>query len=345
MRHLLLAAVSVVAACNPVSQGDVFATLPAEVVTVTDAGTPCTPAQDRANWPTRVVFVVQNSGAMCIVDPPGSQESAGFCEQVASSLPGTQTTPGRISAIQRFFSDNKTRTNLSAAIVSYGTNPSVIPFTPVTQGVPSGVSTLQSTLGKGSNLQGALEATKALIEQDVQSTAASIRARSRYVVVVLSTGVPFPRCSSNDALSMYASAANPALPWADSLGAGTYCNGVMPTDPDFITGFTAGGDLNQNAQLFGLVDGMLALDAQYGLGDVRVFTRLMMNDANLAACGPLCQDLFGPNTSFADTRSMGTWLLTQLATRGQGTFVDPGTPSMLSFADIDTSEFTTFCGP
>jgi hypothetical protein len=46
----------------------------------------------------------------------------------------------------------------------------------------------------------------------------------------------------------------------------------MPGDNDFITGFTAGGDLNQNEQLFGLVDGMLELDAQYGLGDVRVFT-------------------------------------------------------------------------
>lgn len=345
MRHLLLAAVSVIAACNPVSQGDVFATIPAEVISTTDAGTPCTPAQDRANWPVRVVFVVQNSGAMCVVDPPGSQGAPGFCEQVVSSLPNTGTTPGRISAIQRFFSDNKTRPNVSAAVVSYGTNPSVIPFTPVTLGVPNALGGLQSNLAKGSNLQGALEATKALIEQDVQNTAASIRARSRYVVVILSTGIPFPRCSTNDSLAVYASAANPALTWSDSLGAGTYCNSVMPNDPDFITGFTAGGDLNQNAQLFGLVDGMLGLDAQYGLGDVRVFTRLLMNDANLAACGPICQDLFGDNTSFADTRTMGTWLLTQLATRGQGTFADPGTPAMLSLSSVDTSEFTTFCGP
>jgi hypothetical protein len=71
---------------------------------------------------------------------------------------------------------------------------------------------------------------------------------------------------------------------------------------------------------------------------------LMMNDANVAACGPLCQDLFGPQ-SLADTRTMGTWLLRELAQRGQGTFVDPGTASNLTFADIDTSEFTTFCAP
>jgi hypothetical protein len=276
--------------------------------------------------------------------PPGAQESGGFCEFVASFLPGTQTQPGRITAIRRFFSDNQTRTNVSVAVVSYGTNPSVIPFTPTTSGVPMGVAALQSTLGGSSNLQGALEATKQLIEQDVQNTAASIRARSRYVVVVLSTGIPYPRCSSNDTLATYASASNPSLVWADSAGSSTYCNSVMPGDNDFITGFTAGGDLNQNEQLFGLVDGMLELDAQYGLGDVRVFTRLLMNEANLNACGPLCRDLLGPN-SFADSRSMGTWLLTQFAARGQGTFVDPGTPAMLSFSGIDTSEFTTFCAP
>jgi hypothetical protein len=55
--------------------------------------------------------------------PPGAQESGGFCEFVASFLPGTQTQPGRITAIRRFFSDNQTRTNVSVAVVSYGTNP------------------------------------------------------------------------------------------------------------------------------------------------------------------------------------------------------------------------------
>jgi hypothetical protein len=342
MRHLLLAAVSVVAACNPVSQGDVFATIPAEVVTTTDAGTPCTPAQDRANWPVRMVFVVQNSGAMCIVDPPGSQGSGSFCEMYSAQNPG-QTRPGRLAAIHRFFTENANRPNVSAAVVSYGMNASVIPFSPTTQPMPAAVDALQGALAKGSNLQGALEATKALIEQDVQNTPASIRARSRYVVVVLSIGVPFPRCSSNDSLAVYASATNPALTWSDSVGAGTYCNTVMAGDPDFVTGFTAGGDLNQNAQLVGLVDGMLALDAQYGLGDVRVFTRLLLDEAPILACGPICMDVLGQSP--ADTRTMGTWLLTQLATRGQGTFADPGTPAMLSLSSVDTSEFTTFCGP
>lgn len=331
-----------VSACTLGSEGDLFTTRSVAPVSTTDAGTPCTPAVERASWPVRVVFVVQNSGAMCIVDPPGSQAQAGFCEQIAGQItPPGLTRPARVSVIDSFLNANRARPNFSAALVSWGENPHVVPF--VSGSDPSlriALAELPSTLQKASNLQGGLEAAKALIEQDVLTTAESLRARSRYVVVVLSTGVPFPRCAANDMMAQYASPTRPELVWADSAGAGAYCNGQNPE----ILGFTPGNDLNQNAQLFAVVDGMLALDTQYGLGDVRVFTRLLMNDANVATCGPICQDLFGPQ-SVADTRAMGTWLLTQLAQRGQGTFVDPGTPSNLTLADLDTSEFTTFCGP
>jgi hypothetical protein len=343
MNRLLAALVAVsVSACTLGAEGDVFTSRSTSPVTTTDAGTPCTPEFDRANWPVRVVFVVQNSGAMCIVDPPGSQETSGFCQMAAATLNVTGLTrPARASVVDSFLNSNRARTNFSAALVSWGENPQVVPF--VSGADPSlriALAELQSTLKRGSNLQGGLEAAKALIEQDVLTTAASVRARSRYVVVVLSTGIPFPRCAANDSMTEYASSARPELVWADSPGAGAWCNEQNPE----VLGFTPGGSLNQNAQLFAAVDGMLALDAQYGLGDVRVFTRLLMNDANLAACGPICQDLFGPQ-SLADTRTMGTWLLTQLAQRGQGTFVDPGAPANLTLSDIDTSEFTTFCAP
>ncbi|MDP1917177.1 MAG: hypothetical protein Q8L14_13130 [Myxococcales bacterium] len=343
MNRLLAALVAVsVSACTLGTEGDVFTSRSLLPVTTTDAGTPCTPEQDRANWPVRVVFVVQNSGAMCIIDPPGSQAQPGFCEMASSMFtPPGQTRPARATVIDSFLNANRARTNFSAALVSWGENPHVVPF--VSGSDPSlriALAELQSTLQKASNLQGGLEAAKALIEQDVLTTAASVRARSRYVVVVLSTGIPFPRCAANDSMTEYASATRPELVWADSFGATTWCNAQNPE----VLGFAPGSNLNQNSQLFAAVDGMLALDTQYGLGDVRVFTRLLMNDANIAACGPICQDLFGPQ-SLAETRSMGTWLLTQLAQRGQGTFVDPGAPSNLTLADIDTSEFTTFCGP
>ncbi|MDP3504767.1 MAG: VWA domain-containing protein [Myxococcales bacterium] len=343
MKRLLAALVAVfVSSCTLGAEGDIFTTRGTFQVTTTDAGTPCTPELDRANWPVRIVFVVQNSGAMCVVDPPGSQGQPGFCEMIGPGLtPSGQTRPARATVIDSFLNANRARTNFSAALVSWGENPQVVPF--VSGADPSlriAVAELQNTLKRGSNLQGGLEAAKALIEQDVLTTAASVRARSRYVVVVLSTGIPFPRCAANDSMTEYASAARPELVWADSPGAGTWCNGQNPE----VLGFTPGSSLNQNAQLFAAVDGMLALDTQYGLGDVRVFTRLLMNDANLAACGPICQDLFGPQ-SLADSRTMGTWLLTQLAQRGQGTFVDPGAPSNLTLSDLDTSEFTTFCGP
>jgi hypothetical protein len=228
--------------------------------------------------------------------------------------------------------------------VTWGLNPSVIGF--VDRSIlEMRLASMASELRSASNLQGALTAAKSLIESDISTTAASVRARTRYTVVVLGTGIPFPRCAANDLLPMYANAARPELVWADSQGAADWCNTArMQTPDDTLVGFQPGSDLNQNAQLVSAVDGIMALDALHGLGDVRVHTRLVSSDTAIRACGALCQDLFGGLT-VADARSVGAFTLSLIALQGQGSFLDPGEPSGLeaSMANIDTSEFTTFC--
>jgi hypothetical protein len=325
-------------ACN-LATGDVFT---ATLVGTTDAGEPCTPSSDRERWPVRVVFVVQNSGVMCLLDPPGSRPQSGFCEQYGPTPAGT--IPGRISLINRFFADNANRTNLSVAVVSWSASSRVLPFRPVSSGPPPELATQQNTLGMASNLQGALATTRTLIEQDAQGTASTLRSRTRYVVVLLSNGVPFPRCSANDALTSWASPTSPDGIWQDSTAAGSYCNEVPPTEADVLDNFITGGNLNQNAQLFSLVDDLVGLDTTYQLGDVRLHSRLVLNEAHIEACGPICGDVVG-GLPISSVRGAGNWLLTQLALHGQGTFVDPGTPAMLSMQGIDSSEFTTFCTP
>ncbi len=336
MRSTVLVA-GVLAGCGSLSGGDVFATRPP--VSTTDAGTPCTPKSQRDDWPVKVVFVLQNSGAMCVVDPPGSTGTSGFCEQIASS--GGATMPARVRAVRTFLAANRERTNVSVALVSWGLNASVVPFTTAAM-LETRLAALQSELVSGANLQAGLNATKRLIEADVLQTAQSLRPRSRYAVVVLSIGIPFPRCAANDALPIYANAGTPELVWADSPGSGTWCNEPQPE----LLGvdFGAGGDLNQNTQLRQAVANIVALDSVYGLGDVRVHTRLVLSAQAIAQCGAICGDiLFG--LSVAEARAVGTYTLGQLSQYGQGTFVDPGEPSGLeaTMASIDTTEFTTFC--
>src|SRR5262245_47075553 len=119
MTSRLLTAVSAVvfAACNPVDSGD-----PTGVNGGADelqARRPqlCTPESDRPNWPVRVLFIVENSGKMCVADPPGRQGSGSFCDAVTP--PGAPALPGRLKAVADFITANASRPNVSVGVVAY----------------------------------------------------------------------------------------------------------------------------------------------------------------------------------------------------------------------------------
>jgi hypothetical protein len=123
---------------------------------------------------------------------------------------------------------------------------------------------------------------------------------------------------------------NPNLTWADSVGAGDFCNQIDPMDPDAITGFVAGTDRNQNYQLFSYIDQLVELKEQYNIGDIRLHTVLLFNEEAVRLCGPICQDLYGryvrwpgpvpvPNGP-ASAKSIASWTLQQFAQRGNGVY-------------------------
>jgi len=72
-------------------------------------GTVCTSTPDPNGFPVKVVFVVDQSGSMCISDPPGSQNGAGFCEQtqVKAIIPPGVTQPARVRALEETEHKNK----------------------------------------------------------------------------------------------------------------------------------------------------------------------------------------------------------------------------------------------
>lgn len=328
----------VLAGCGR-SGGDVFTTIPPS--TTNDAGEPCTPQSQRNDWPVKIVFVVQNTGAMCIVDGPGSTGTMGFCEQYAP--PNLPALAGRYRAIKDFVDANAARTNVSVALVTFGLTPEVIGFGPGADLVPQ-LAPQQARLTSGSNLPAALGAARSLIDSDAQTLTATVRARTRYAVVLLGTGALYPRCARNDSLPVYASAVNPELVWADSPGAESWCNDPRPNEPEPLgpDAFYPGGDLNQNAQITGAVNRLLALDLQHGLGDIRVHARRVLSESAITACGPICNDVLGPG-SLAETKVIADYTLNLVAQTGQGTYANPGEPSSLEVTSIDTSEFTTFC--
>jgi hypothetical protein len=310
------------------------------------SGRVCTSPPDPAGFPVKVVMIVDQSGSMCISDPPGSQGSVGFCEMYGSVPPGV-TQPARVRAVNRLVDQFITQPNVEVALIPFETN--VKGVWPVPTGanparfarpdstLRTRINTLQAELGKGTDYQGALAYAYSLIASDIVITEASTPEklpRTRYVVVFITDGVPFPKCSANDNLTQYADDLNPDLTWSDSYGAGppdaNFCNIIDPMDPDAITGYVRGTDRNQNYQLFSYVKQIVDLKDQYNVGDVRLHTVLMFNEEAVRACGPICQDVYGQYVRWpgavpvpdgpSAAKAIAAWTLQQLAQRGNGVY-------------------------
>lgn len=330
---------------------------------LTLSGRVCTRHPDPSGFPVKVLILVDKSGSMCVSDPPGSQETMGFCERVAPAvLPPNVTKPGRVLALEKLVQQFAGHDNVRVRIVPFETNiqtrwPNTTNgdlFMPVTA-APGGVdinnyvANLQANLGKGTDYQGALAAAYADIAQDIHNVEQqdpALLPRTRYVVVFLTDGTPYPRCSANDSLSIYADSNHPELTWADSSSAVEFCNeldadvrrdvfGDGSPGTDEISSFAPGTDRNQNYQLFSYVDQLMELKETSNIGDIRLHTVLLFNRDAVEACNalgtnsagrPLCEDLYGtypnvPPDQYPDAaKAIARWTLSQMALRGNGIF-------------------------
>lgn len=303
-------------------------------------GRVCTAVPDPTGFPVKVVFIIDESGSMCVSDPPGSQEGSSFCSRadIQAIVPPGVTEPARVRALRQLVNQFATQPNVFVSVVPFETNVKNV-WPPTTSGQrfarPNGslntyIAGLQNQLGKGTDYQGVLAYTYALIASDINATAISnpaILPRTRYVVVFLTDGTPYPRCDANNGrLSVYADPDNPDLQWRDSSGAEEFCHVADPTSPDQITGFVIGTDRNQNYQVFNPIDKLMQLRGQYNVGDIRLHTVLLLNEAAVRACGPICTDLYGTYPGVAPenypqaAKKIAEWLLRQMAQRGNGVF-------------------------
>lgn len=313
-------------------------------------GQVCTSPPTPGGFPVKVVLVVDQSGSMCVSDPPGSQQSGSFCADALANIAMNSGVPippepARVRALKKLLAQFATQRNVEVAILPFETNvigtwPPAGGFAPVSDpanlaDAVARVNQLQAELGKGTDYQGALAAAYARVSQDIFATELSAPdklPRTRYVVVFLTDGTPFPKCAANDMLTQYANHMNPDLLWQDSFGAGDFCNLVDPdecmdpTGSDCPYGYVAGTDRNQNYQLYAYVDQLMELKSSHNIGDVRLHTVLLFNEEAVRNCGPICQDLYGqyPGVTTgqypAAAHQIARHILQKLAERGTGIF-------------------------
>jgi Bacterial TSP3 repeat len=330
---------------------------------VTLKGRACTAPPDPSGFPVKVVLIVDQSGSMCVSDPPGAQAATAFCQFLPAGVtPPGVTTPARVRALRSLLGSFAGRTNVQVALVPFETNirdrwPEQGGFgNPSDPELLGRVDNLQRQLGKGTDYQGALATAYATVAADiakVNETDPASLPRTRYVVVFLTDGTPYPRCAGNDPvngdLTGYATPDQPDLIWPDSSGTGDYCNTIDPDDPDAITGFVKGSDRNQNYQLFSYVDQLMELKKAYNIGDLRMHTVLLFNEAAVQICGLMCQDIYGTYAGVAApqfpaaAKKIASFVLRGMARRGNGVYQEfnNGDIQSLGLGALDYSDLSS----
>jgi len=332
MRSMPAALFGVLAACSPrvTTIAEVVDAGPPSTLTIT--GRACSERPEATGFPTKVVLLIDNGQANCIIDPPGALREGSFCSTHPVSL---ATVPGRVRALHRLLDTLAAISNVSVALIPFDNNVfGAYPaqsFVRATDGsLRLRVSDMQAQLGEESDFEGALGEAYARIASDAQLLRSQgIVGRTRYSVVLVTDGPPSPRCAGTDNLQRYADDLDPSAgPWADTHL--DLCNQTLPA-PKAILGFTAGTNRNQDDQLLSLVSRLKGLEASMGVGEIQVSTVFLSNPETVASCGADCEMLFGikqrsPGAvpvsplTFATTEARG--LLRRLSTQGGGTFTE-----------------------
>jgi hypothetical protein len=145
-----------------------------------------------AEFPVRILFVVDISQSMNVSDPPPAVCPTGACfsrrgqavEAILNKYPAGQ---GVSYGLVTFSSDSAVQTHDTTGQTG---------FTQDTGEILTRLPALSSAMGQ-TNFAGALKTTYEMLQADMIALDATARSRARYVVVFISDGLPSPRTSEH----------------------------------------------------------------------------------------------------------------------------------------------------
>ncbi|MBI2892011.1 MAG: VWA domain-containing protein [Deltaproteobacteria bacterium] len=270
----------------------------------------CTDPEIQVAFPVKVLLVVDRSGSWQFTDP--NQDHFRAIQQV---LDATMGAP-----------------NVEVGAVVFNGVAEVLPFTTVRGDIEAFVDPNRVFPDSVTDYQGGLARTLQMLEMDMLDSDIAERARSKYVVMFISDGLPLPKCHAgcdND-LSCYAFCdVDPDADEEDDI------------DPDLLDRDGDGrndvlidlvlcGDYNADWQILQRVDQIVRLRETYAVGELRFHTLFVWSSA-LDNPGVLCsgEPEFDKPTAEA--------LMTEMADRGEGTMreYDAALNNAIDFLHID----------
>lgn len=285
----------------------------------------CTDPPTPSDFPTKILFIIDGSGSMQFVDQPARRALA-----VEEAILRLRSNPSVEFAIIRFNESDTVLTKPQSQITTadpFGVDLSGA-FTRSNAVLADAVRELRES-DSVTDYQGALSTAFLVLAQDMIDSPPAELARTKYVVLFLSDGDPFPACCSDESAASGLCSQERNIPFCDDPDA-------IRANPTQLPFLEAGQDYNQPYQVFDVVQDIMDLAENFGVGELRFNTAFLFDPSLVSQVNPAtgCFEIGG--VTFVcpeDARA----LLTQMAEIGQGTFRDFSNAEEIDFLGFDVS--------
>jgi hypothetical protein len=257
----------------------------------------CTNTADEVTFPVKILFVMDQSASLQCTDPGNNRMTA------------LNQAGGPLDALE----------NVEFGVVGFASWSRITNFTGSWGEARDALSLENGQGGPATDYQGALSDVLRMLEQDMIDSGPAERARTKYIILFISDGLPEPRCVSG-------------CDDGDIIPDALYgvCN-TTETIPDgeYVDMHTLCPDYNQPEQIMQKVEDVMALGDFYSVGDIQLNSIfLFAPEADIAAiCGDVAQ--------FGYVREEAEPILREMAETGLGTFRDVNVSTQIDFLEFD----------
>ncbi len=257
----------------------------------------CTSPADEVIFPVKLLIVMDQSASLQCTDPGNN----------------------RLTALDLMGGELDPLPNVEFGVVGFASWSAITEFTPDWSVAREALAPEGGQGGPATDYQGALSTVLMVLEQDMVASGPAETARTKYLVLFFSDGIPEPRCNAG---------CDDGDAPPDSLYG--VCNTLENIPDDVYVDMTSVcPDYNQPEQIEQKVGDIMSLGDFYGVGDISLSTILLF--ASEEEIAQVCGDV----TQFGYDKEEALAVLKAMAEEGLGTFRDVQISTDLDFLSFN----------